>query len=69
MRYQRTVHAMTSLCMWLCSKTARTWEAVLCLVIEHSMTLFRFQNAQKNSASLRSSKRQFENSLTSYRVL
>ena len=29
-------------------------------VIEHGMTPFRFQTAQKNSASLRSSIRQFE---------
>ena len=31
--------------------------------------LLRFQTAQKNSASLRSSARQFENSVTSYRAL
>ena len=42
---------------------------MLCSVIEHGMTVFRFQTAQKNSASLRSSVRQFENSVTSYRVL
>ena len=28
---------------------------MLCSVLEHSMTPFRFQTAQKNSASLRSS--------------
>ena len=43
----------------------------LCLfsVIEHGMTPFRFQTTQKNSASLRSSIRQSENSITSYRAL
>ena len=33
-------------------------------VIEQVMTPFRFKTAQKNSASLRSSVRQFENSMT-----
>ena len=33
------------------------------------MTPFRFQTAQKNSASLRSSVRQFESLMTSYRAL
>ena len=33
------------------------------------MTPFRFQTAQKNSASLRSSVPQFENSLTLYRAV
>ena len=42
---------------------------MLCSVIEHGMTLFRFQTAQKNSASFRSPVRQFENSMTSYRAL
>ena len=35
-------------------------EVVLFPVIEHGMTPFRFQTAQKNPASLRSSVRQFE---------
>ena len=34
-------------------------------VIEHGMKLFRFQTAQNNSALLRSSVLQFENSLAS----
>ena len=38
-------------------------------VIEHGMTSIHFQTAQKNSASLRSSVSQFENSMTSYRAL
>ena len=38
---------------------------MLCLVIEYGVTPFRFQTAQKNSALLRSSVRQFENSMTS----
>ena len=42
---------------------------MLCSVIEHGMTQFRFRTAQKNSASLRSSVRRFENSMTSYRAL
>ena len=42
---------------------------MLCSVIEHGMTPFRFQTALKNSASLRSSVRQFEKSLTSYSAL
>ena len=42
---------------------------MLCSVIEHGMKLFRFQTVQKNSASLRSSVLQFENSVTSYRAL
>ena len=42
---------------------------MLCSVKEHDMTLFRFQTAQKNTASLRSSVRQFGNSMTTYRVL
>ena len=60
---------MTSLCMLLCSKTVKTLEVVLCSVTEHGMTPFCFQTAQKNSASLRSFVRQFENSMTSYRAL
>ena len=64
MHYQRTVHVMT-----LCSKTVKTVEVVLYLVIEHGMTPFRFQTAQKNSASLRYSVCQFDNSMTSYRAL
>ena len=58
---QRTEQAMTSLCMRLCSKTVKK-EVVLCSVIEHDMTAFRFQTAQKNSASLCSSIQQFKNS-------
>ena len=42
---------------------------MLCSVIEYGMTPFHFQTAQKNSASLRSSVQQFENSVTSYRAL
>ena len=42
---------------------------MLCSVIEHGMTPVRFQTAQKNSASLRSSLWQFENSVTSYCAL
>ena len=42
---------------------------MLCSVIEYGMTPFRFQTAQKNSASLRSSVWQFENSMTSYHAL
>ena len=42
---------------------------MLCSVIEHGVTPFVFQNAQKNSASLRSSVEQFENSGTSYHAL
>ena len=42
---------------------------MLCSVIEHDMTPFRFQTAQKNSALLRSSVKQFENSVTSYCAL
>ena len=42
---------------------------MLCSVIEHGMMLLRFQTAQNNSASYRSSVRQFENSVMSYRVL
>ena len=34
---------------------------MLCSVIEHAMTPFRFQTAIKNSASSRSSVPQFEN--------
>ena len=37
--------------------------------VEHDITPFRFQAAQKNSASFRSSFQQFENSLTSYPAL
>ena len=47
----------------------KTQKVVLCSVIEHGMTLFRFQTAQKNSASLRSSVLQFENSMTSHCAL
>ena len=68
-QYQRTVHALTSFCMRLCSKIVKTQEVVLCSVIEDGMTPFRFQTAQKNSASLRFSARQFENLMTSYRAL
>ena len=60
--YQRTVHAMTSSRMQLCSKTDKTKEVVLGSVIAYGMTPFLFQTAQKNSASLRSSVQQFENS-------
>ena len=42
---------------------------MLCLVIEHGMTPFCFQTAQKNSASLRSSVRQCENSNNVNRAL
>ena len=35
---------------------------MLCSVIEHGTIPFRFQTAQKNSASLRSSVQHFENS-------
>ena len=69
MHYQRTVHTMTSLCMRLCSKTVKTFEFVPYSVIEHGMMPFRFQTAQKNSTSLRSSALQFEKSMTSYRAL
>ena len=44
--YQIIVHAMTSLYKWLCSKTVKTWEVVLCSVIEHGMTPFLLQIAQ-----------------------
>ena len=49
-------------CVWLYSKTVKTWEVVFCLVIEHGMTLLCFQTVQKKSAPLRSSLWQFENS-------
>ena len=62
MHHQRTAHATTSFRMQLCSKAVKTWEVVLCSVIEHGMTPFRFQTAQQNSALLRSSVQQFENS-------
>ena len=52
-----------------CTHIIQGEEVVLYSVIEHSMTSFHFQTAQKNSASLRSSVRQFENSMTSYRAL
>ena len=42
---------------------------MLCSVIEHGMTPFRFQTAKKNSASLRFSVRQLENLKTSHRAL
>ena len=42
---------------------------MLDLVIEYSVTPFRFQTGQKNWASLRSSVRQLENSMTSYHAL
>ena len=42
---------------------------MLCSVIDHGMTSFRFQTAQKDSASFRSSARQFENSMMSFRAL
>ena len=63
MHYERTVHAMTPVFTRLGSKTVKTREGVLCSVIEHGMAMapFRFQAAQKNSASLRSSLWQFEN--------
>ena len=40
-----------------------------CSVIDYGVTPFGFETAQKNSASLRSSVRQVENSMTSYRAL
>ena len=42
---------------------------MLCSVIEHGITPFHSQTAQKHSASLRSSLRQFENSVRSYHAL
>ena len=42
--YQRTVHAMTSLCMWLCSKTINSKSASLRSSVqqfENSMTSYR----------------------------
>ena len=59
---------MTLVCMWLCSKTVKTLEIVLCSVVEHVMTPFRFQTAQKNSTSLGSSTWQFENSDLVYTI-
>ena len=43
--YQRTVHAMMSSGMQLCSKTVKTYEVLFCSVIEHGMTPFCFQTA------------------------
>ena len=52
----------------ICSRTVKTSEVVLCSVTEHGITPFHFQTAQKNSALLRSSLRQFENKMRSYRA-
>ena len=51
------------------NKTVKTYEGVLCSVIEHGMTPLSFQTAtQKNEAKL-SSFVQFEKEMASYRVL
>ena len=59
--YQRTVHAVTSSSMTLCSKTVKIKQVVLCSLIDHGMTPFHIHAANKNSVLLRSSAWHFEN--------